>query len=683
MKRPPPTLPRRFAALVSLCFLAAACGRHPRVGSASASQLTISPGTLVPAFHPDRTEYAVALPYAADAVTVQARIGAPGSALTINDIAVASGQPFGPIALVPGRTAVRVTVDGPSAQSTRVYNVAVDRAPGLQGLTPSVGALDPAFDPDVLEYDLNLAAPELTLTPLVADAGVALAIDEESVVAGAPYRLDLGLGSRTILLTLTSADGLVTRTYTVRTTRAAPTLAQEAYAKAMISDVLDGYGSVVATDGERMAIGAPFEDSILDPHDNSHADAGAVYVLERDPAGWQQVSMIKATNAEGGDRFGSAVAIAGDTVVIGAPHESSDARGVNGDKFNNRSPSSGAAYVFVRQGARYVFQAYLKASNTDDNDRFGSTVAISGDRIAVGAPGEDSGSRGVGGAQGDNGVRDAGAVYVFCRVGDQWTQEAYIKATNSGGFDAFGTALALHGDTLVVGAPSEDSAATGVDGDGGNDAAPESGAAYAYRFGAGVWRVDAFLKAANTGADDHFGRAVCVHGDFIAVGAPGEASGGRGVDADPTDDGAPGAGAVYVFRRASRWTSQHYLKAGNASRGDAFGAAMSLDGTLLLVGAPAEDGDESGVDGDPTGLGVTDSGAGYAFVRDGDTWFQRHYLKASNPDPADGFGTALAVAQGIALIAAPWEDSNAVGIGGEQSNNAASDSGACYVFSVR
>ncbi|MEZ5965222.1 MAG: cadherin-like beta sandwich domain-containing protein [Planctomycetota bacterium] len=680
----PSTAGLRCAAGLSLCLLATACGRHSKVASATASELLVVPGTLDPSFDPARTEYTVALPYAESEVTVVARVGAPGSALTVNDIAVASGQPSGPWSLVPGRTDMRVVVSGPQAQSSRTYHVAVERAPGLQDLAASVGVLDPSFDPDVLEYDLTLAAPQLALTAQVAEPGVTLAVDGTLATVGRPYPFDLALGDRTIPVTLTSADGHVERTYTLRVHRVAPTLAQSAYAKAANSDLLDAYGTVVATDGLRMAIGTPLEDSLGDPFNNVAADAGAVYVVERGAAGWQQAAMVKATNAENADMFGAAVAISGDLLVVGAPHESSDARGVNGDKFNNRSPSSGAAYVFVRQGAGYVFQAYLKASNTGDNDRFGSVVAISGDRIAVSAPGEDSGARGVGGAQGDDSVVDSGAVYVFSRVGDQWSQEAYIKATNSGGFDGFGTSLALHDETLVVGAPNEDSAAIGVDGDGDNDATPESGAAYVYRLRNGMWHAEAYLKATNTGTEDLFGTAVAVHGDLIAVGAPGEASAARVIGGDQADDSSPGAGAVYAYRRSGDvWSPRSYVKADNSGRGDAFGAALAFDGTLLAVGAPGEDSEATGIDGDGTGDGARDAGAAYAFVRDGDTWTQRHYLKASNTDAGDGFGFAVAVSGEIALVAAPFEDSAAVGVGGEQANNDRTDAGACYVFAVR
>ncbi|MCI0748813.1 MAG: S8 family serine peptidase, partial [Verrucomicrobia subdivision 3 bacterium] len=122
-----------------------------------------------------------------------------------------------------------------------------------------------------------------------------------------------------------------------------------------------------------------------------------------------QHAYIKASNPDVDDNFGFALAISGDTMVIGTPFEDSGAIGVNGDQNNNNSTNSGAAYVFVRDGDTWIQQAYLKASNTDGNDQFGNGVAISGDTIVVGAPFEDSGAIGVNGDQNNNSSTNSGA----------------------------------------------------------------------------------------------------------------------------------------------------------------------------------------------------------------------------------------------------------------------------------
>ncbi len=125
-------------------------------------------------------------------------------------------------------------------------------------------------------------------------------------------------------------------------------------------------------------------------------------------------------------------------------------------------------------------QAYLKASNTGANDQFGHSVAVSGDTVVVGAYLEDSSATGVNGNQADNSAFAAGAAYVFDRSGGVWSQQAFLKASNTGGGDNFGFSVAVSGDTVVVGAPLEDSNATDVDGHQADNSASASGAAYVF-----------------------------------------------------------------------------------------------------------------------------------------------------------------------------------------------------------
>ena len=129
------------------------------------------------------------------------------------------------------------------------------------------------------------------------------------------------------------------------------------------------------------------------------------------------------------------MAVSGDTVVVGALWEDSSATGVNGNQSDNSAADAGAAYVFVRSGTTWSQQAYLKASNTGAGDYFGCSVAVSGDTVVVGAYGEDSSATGVNGNQSDNSATDAGAAYVFVRSGTTWSQQAYLKASNTGADD--------------------------------------------------------------------------------------------------------------------------------------------------------------------------------------------------------------------------------------------------------
>jgi hypothetical protein len=394
---------------------------------------------------------------------------------------------------------------------------------------------------------------------------------------------------------------------------------------------------------------------------------------------------LKASNTGLGDQFGYSISLLGDTLAVGAPYESSSATGVDGDETNNDSFESGAVYVFTRSpDGAWSRQACLKASNTGPFDHFGSSVSLSGDTLAVGAPSESSSATGVDGDQANHLKSDSGAVYVFTRSTDgKWSQKAYLKASNTYISDFFGRSVSLSGDTLAVGAVGESSSATGVDGLQGNSVAyASSGAVYVFtRSLDGNWSQRAYLKASNTGPGDRFGSSVSLSGDTLAVGAPYEDSNASGVEVAQYD-----GGAVYVFARASdgNWSQQAFLKASNAGMGDNFGYSVSLSGDTLAVGAPMEDSTATGVnnsqDNDPSGRDYN-SGAVYVFARASDgIWSQQAYLKASNTGMADNFGYSVSLVDNALLIGSPFESSDAIGVNGIQDDDSYPKSGAGYLF---
>lgn len=255
------------------------------------------------------------------------------------------------------------------------------------------------------------------------------------------------------------------------------------------------------------------------------------------------------------DEFGSAISLSsdGNTLAVGVALEDSAATGVNGDQSDNTADFSGAVYVFQRSNVTWQQQAYLKASNTDDADRFGSAVSLSqdGNLLAVGADGESSAATGINGDQNDDTAGNAGAVYVFECSNGTWQQKAYVKASNTDEADRFGTAVSLSqdGSTLAVGSPEESSAATGVNGDQNDDAVSEAGAAYMFEGNNGVWREQAYIKASNTDAFDRFGTGLGLspNGNTLAVGAIREQSLATGVSGDQNDNSGVFTGAVYLY----------------------------------------------------------------------------------------------------------------------------------------
>ena len=400
-------------------------------------------------------------------------------------------------------------------------------------------------------------------------------------------------------------------------------------------DPHDSFGNAVAIDGDTAVIGARFEDSNgSSAGDNSADSAGAAYIYVREGTTWVQQAYLKASNADADDRFGTAVAISGDTVVVTAASEDSD--GSSPD--DNSASSAGAAYVFVRQGTTWVQQAYLKASNVEAGDTFGDSAAIDGDTIVIGTDSED----GNGSSPDDNSAASSGAVYIFEREGTIWTEQAYLKSSNIEKNDDFGYAVAIDGNTLVVSAYNEDG--NGVD--LADNSVPDSGAVWVFEKINGLWEEQAYLKASNLEDFDRFGRSVAIDSNIIVVGAYDENSNGS----SPDDNSATSAGAAYIFMRVGdTWEEQAYLKASNAEANDKFGDAVTIAGTTVIVGAPKESSNGSS----PNDNSMISAGAAYVFAFDGVNWIEQTMLKASTPVDNERYGLSMALDGHVAFVAAP------------------------------
>ena len=433
-----------------------------------------------------------------------------------------------------------------------------------------------------------------------------------------------------------------------------------------------------------MVVGAPYESSNAigvngDQLNNLASYSGAAYVFVRNGLTWTQQAYLKASNTQSReDCFGWSVGISGETIVVGAPQESRNISGVNGNVQGNTplwASSSGAAYIFVRNGSNWIQQAYLKASNTRAGDKFGTSVAISGETVVVGSPYEDSDATGVNGNQLGTSASDSGAAYVFFRNGAIWSQQAYLKASNTEANDWFGYSVATSGKTVLVGAWAEDSYAKGIDGDQSDNSASDSGAAYIFVRDDINWNQQAYLKASNAEPWNRFGWSVALSGERVVIGAHGESNAVTGVNGDQSGNAsrlAQWSGAAYVFlRNGTMWTQEAYLKASNTSVSASFGFSVAISGERLVVGSHLQ-----------SSLAWV-SGAAYVFVHNGTSWFEQAFIKASNPDSQDYFGRAVAVSGNTVLVGAAEDDSNATGINGDQFDNSAENSGAAYVFQAK
>jgi hypothetical protein len=429
-----------------------------------------------------------------------------------------------------------------------------------------------------------------------------------------------------------------------------------------------------------MAIGACGEDSASsingDSANNNAVDSGAVYIFVRSGNDWSQQAYIKAENSKAGDWFGVSVDLSadGNTLAVGAVGEFSDNVLVGCASLPTFTPTlrDGTVYVFTRTGGNWKQEGNIKASNAEPGDLFGISVKLSadGNTLAVGAPYEDGSA---------NGATNSGAAYVFVRSGVLWTEQSYIKASNTNAQDFFGWAVALSadGNTLAVGAYGEDSNANTINGNENNNNASLSGAVYVFVRSSGTWTQQAYVKSSNARSFDRFGWSVAlsVDGNTLAVGARNEG----------TTTTQQGAGAAYVFVRSSgTWTQQAYIKATNAEAKDRFGwsLALSADGNILAVGAYAESSNAIGVEGDQASNNALESGAVYVFSRSGSAWARQAYVKATNTEAYDGFGASLALsADAKTMAVGAWQEaSSATGIGGNQADNNADRSGAVYLF---
>jgi hypothetical protein len=369
-------------------------------------------------------------------------------------------------------------------------------------------------------------------------------------------------------------------------------------------DAEDRFGYAVSISNDTIVVGAKWDDN----------EAGSAYVFERNEDGadnWGEVGQLVASDAAMHDNFGYAVSISIDTIVVSAP-------------FKNNYSGPGSAYVFERNedGAdNWGEVKILDASDAAWEDYFGRSVCISGDSIVVGADGDDDG-----GSQ-------SGSAYTFVNCDDGgWAQEKKNTASDPAANDYFGYAVSVSGDTIVVGAVYND--------DDGSD----SGSAYVFernQDGADSWGEVQKLTASDAAAYDYFGYYVSISGDTIVVGAV------------YNDDGGSDSGSAYVFERnqdgADSWGEVQKLTASDAAANDHFGYAVSISGDTIVVGVTGDDDT------------AVDSGSAYVFERneDGaDNWGEVAKLTASDAAANDHFGYAVSISGDTLVVGASGDDSN-------------------------
>lgn len=426
---------------------------------------------------------------------------------------------------------------------------------------------------------------------------------------------------------------------------------------------------------------------------------------------------VKASNTGVFDDFGRSMVWYETMLVVGAPGESSASAGIDADQDDDSAPKSGAVYVFEYpewdepDERRWLQTAYIKASNPGAGDRFGFSIALVGDLMAVGAYGEDSAATEVNGDQLNDDAPDSGAVYVFRHIDGEWEQEAYLKAPNARAGDGFGHSVAVGSDRIVVGAPFQDGTATGINGDPDACCSANRGAVYVFRDTGQEWVLEAYIKPSSAmGAQ--FGYRISMHYDQLAVSTPegervvymfqrtdttweeqariigsGSRANGFGYGLhlarpDMLIIGNPfsGGGAVHVFRLTGLgWEEDVRLEPAHGGPYDRFGWSVLFDAGRLAVGSLREASSARGANGSQRDESALDAGAVYMYRRELSGWVAESFLKASNTQSGDLFGTSLAAWDGSLAIGAIGEDSATTGIEGGH-DGLSNDAGAVYIY---
>ncbi len=276
--------------------------------------------------------------------------------------------------------------------------------------------------------------------------------------------------------------------------------------------------------------------------------------------------------------------------------------------------NAGAVYIYQRTGASWNFVQKLTVSDGEEADMFGTSVDISENYIVVGS------------YQAVGITANTGAAYVFVKDGTNWTLQSKIYANDGESADNFGKSVAISGDFIVVGADNEDFG---------------SGSAYVFQRQDTVWTQVAKLEGSDE-LNDYFAHSVDIDSNYIAVGA--------------WQSNAPesNTGSVFVFKNnGSTWELDTQLVANDAAIDDRLGYSVAIDGNYIVAGA--------------FGCDMT-KGAAYVFHNNGETWEQQAKLTASNGSAEDYFGKNVSMSGDYILV------------GAQRYDNAKGDEGTAYLF---
>lgn len=525
-------------------------------GDATLASLTISAGALSPAFQPTTLQYTTTvrgrgnLPWALPVVsqtTVTATATDPDAGITIAGRSVPSGTPTSvPIDFNNGSIApLHITVTS-TGQQTQDYAVSISVARSHDYIKASDTQQGEEFSEalalsgDTLAVGAGPGRPDFG--GQVTGRGGVYIFTRQGLTWSQQAHIDADLGSWSAAPSIAlDGDTLAVRAWAAGNpviyvfTRAASWWSAEATLdlSALSQDPPDQvtFGSI-ALSGATLAIGA-----------NGLAGS-SVYVFTRSGTTWSQQASLYVPlagppvdpNLPAFPSLPVAVALSGDRLALGVPTDRSAATGIGGDPSDSSADGAGAVHVFVRTGATWSQEAYVKASNTRANAQFGSAVALSDATLVVGSKNESSDASGVGGDQTNTYGPGTGAVYVYSRSTTAWSQQAYLKATPWDGTRpyVFGHSVGLSGNTVVVGARH-------------NPNNPE-GTVFAFTRTGATWSAYAHIETPSPfWGNGNYGDSLAVSADTLAVGSMRDSSNATGINGDEQNQSAGESGAVFVF----------------------------------------------------------------------------------------------------------------------------------------
>ena len=586
--------------------------------NANLSGLSLSAGTLNPAFNPATTAYTVDA-VLENSIAVTATLADSNASMRINGNNVSSGVPSAAIALAVGTNILSVQVTAENGTTVKTYSITVTRIVAanqnadLNSLSVSAGLLNTAFESNTLNYSVNVASnvTSTTVTASTAEGAATFTINGNAATSSIPSSsINLNVGANPITVIVTASDGVTTKTYTVTVIRAGV-----GSSNANLSDLTLSYGALdQAFDAAQTIYTSTVKFMItsiqLTP---TTQDSNAVVTINNLPVTSGQASMPVAL-AEGNNII--------DVVVTS----------------QDGSVTKTYTVTFAREMLGQLAQQVIIKSNSGESLNFGGiavaqhkrNIVIDGDTMVIASMFDEAASI----------TEVISGVYVYQRINGVWTFQQRLERTfNFGTAEGFGTNIDIDGDTIVVSAPTANSPTV--------PGAILSGVVYVYTRNGGTWSFDQVIEPNVPQAILQFGAGMALEGDTLVVGAPSLIQDVAGI--------VSAAGGVFVFTRSgSTWTQQTVITPSNLDIADGFGANVALHGTTLVATSPGERSNTTGINGNEDDNSITNgSGAAYIFSGSGNSWTQEAYVKSDVV--TSGFASAIDV-YGDTVAVASSED---------------------------